>query len=253
MIFGPQPDSVSPTRARPARFHLTFALLLPAALLSLASRASAQNSGPQRDQWQRPAEVMDELGVRVGSVVADIGCGRGYFSLQLARRVGPQGKVYAEDIRADVLGDVRRDAKKQSLAQIATVLGAPDDPHLPANTLDVALTVNSFHEWREYDDMLRHLYDALKPGGLLGLIDGAAQPGQPRTTYYEEHRMPEEMERGDVTRHGFEFLRRERGFTQPDDGKEFYFLIFVKPGKPSGVGAPGVAPSRHGELLRASR
>jgi len=212
-----------------ARRYLRAALLLSLALVSSAGCTRAQNSGPQRDKWQRPAEVMDELGVRAGSVVADIGCGRGYFSFELAKRVGPQGKVFAEDIKDDVLGDIRTDAKKQSLTQIETVLGAPDDPRLPANSLDAALTVNSFHEWRQYDDMLRHVYEALKPGGLFGLIDGAARPGQPRTTYYDEHRMPEEMERADVARHGFEFLRRERGFTEPDDGKVFYFLVFEKP------------------------
>lgn len=247
------------------RRYLAGALWLAIALPGSAGCSPAQNSGPERDKWQRPAEVMAELGVRSGSVVADIGCGRGYFSFELANRVGPQGKVYAEDIKDDVLGDVRRGAKKQGLKQIETVLGAPDDPHLPANTLDVALTMNSFHEWREYDDMLRHVYDALKPGGLFGDIDGAAEPGQPRTTYYDEHRMPEEMERADITRHGFQFLRRERGFTQPDDGKVFYFLIFVKPGPvshgpaqqqtpeaASGVDASSAATASQAEKQRLS-
>jgi predicted methyltransferase len=201
--------------------------LLAAALLTTA--ACAQNSGPARDRWQRPDEVMDALGIHAGSVVADVGCGRGYFTMLLARRVGPEGKVYAEDINDDVLADVRRDAKQEGLKQVEEIHGAPDDPHLPAGSLDVVLTVNSYHEWRQYDQMLRQLYQALKPGGLFGLIDGVAEPGQAREVYQDEHRMPESMERDDLTRNGFHLRREAPGFTRQDDGKKFYFLIFEKP------------------------
>src|SRR5271170_4403430 len=89
---------------------VTFTLV---GLLLAAGCTRAQNSGPERDRWQRPDEVMDALGVKSGSAVADVGCGRGYFTMKLAARVGPTGKVYAEDIKDDVLADVRRDAEKQ--------------------------------------------------------------------------------------------------------------------------------------------
>lgn len=203
--------------------------LLAAALLGCAACSRAQNSGPERDRWNRPDEVMDALGLHPGSVVADVGCGEGYFTFKFASRVGPTGKVYADDIREDRLDDVRRQAEKQGLKQIETVHGTDDDPRLPAGALDVVFTMDSYHEWVNYDAMLDRLYAALKPGGLFGLIDGNTAPGKSRDDYHSMHRMPEQMERDDLTRHGFRFLRSEPGFTRPNDGKTYYFLIFQKP------------------------
>jgi predicted methyltransferase len=203
--------------------------LLIAALLGSAACSRAQNSGPERDRWNRPDEVMDALGLRAGSVVADVGCGKGYFALKFAARVGPTGKVYAEDIRDDVLDDVRSEAAKQGLNEIRTVQGTDDDPRLPASALDVIFTMDSYHEWVDYDAMLDHLYAALKPGGVFGVIDGDTALGRSRDAYHNLHRMPEKMERDDLTRHGFHFLRSEPGFTRPSDGKSYYFMIFQKP------------------------
>jgi len=212
--------------------------LLAASLLWPAACSRAQNSGPERDRWNRPGEVMDALGLHPGSVVADIGCGKGYFSLKFAARVGPNGKVYAEDIREDRIDDVRSEARKADLKQVETVLGAPDNPQLPAGALDVVFAMDSYHEWVDYDAMLDRVDAALKPGGLFALIDGATEAGRSRDEYHSMHRMPEAMERGDVTRHGFRFLRSEPGFTRPSDGKTYYFLIFQKSGRGGGDSTP---------------
>ncbi len=215
--------------ARRTHSYLLFSFLLLAAIFSQPVWPVAQESGPKRDAWQRPAEVMDALGIRPGSIVADVGCGSGYFTFHLAVRVGPQGKVYAEDIDDKELAKIRRKAKKEGLTQIETLEGASDDPSLPAASVDVVLVVNSYHEWRHYDAMLQGIYRALKPGGLLGLIDGVDDSGKSRSTYYEHHRMPEEVEREDATRNGFRFVCKEPGFTRSEEKKEFYFLIFEKP------------------------
>jgi predicted methyltransferase len=207
-------------------------LLLAAASLVSPGCSRAQNSGPERDRWQRPDEVMDALGVHSGSVAADVGCGKGYFTLKLAERVGPEGKVYGEDIRGDVLADLRGEAAKRGLKQVETIRGQPDDPRLPAGALDVVLTMDSYHEWVDYDAMLDRLYAALKPGGVLGLIDGVTSPGKSRDDYHHLHRMPESMERSDLIRHGFKFLSVQPGFTRTSDGKQYYFLIFQKPVTP---------------------
>jgi predicted methyltransferase len=208
-------------------------LLLAAALLATAACSRAQNSGPERDGWNRPSAVVDALGLHAGSVVADVGCGKGYFTMKFAARVGETGKVYAEDIDQDRLDDVRREAEKQGLKQVETVHGTDSDPRLPAGTLDVVFTMDSYHEWVDYDAMLDHLYAALKPGGLFGLVDGNTAPGKSRDDYHSMHRMPEQMERDDLARHGFRFLRSEPGFTRPNDGKTYYFLIFQRPGDSS--------------------
>jgi len=204
-------------------------VLISATLLATPACSRAQNSGPERDAWQRPAEVLDALGVHAGSVVADVGCGRGYFTFKLAERVGPEGKVYAEDIDNPVLDSIRDEAKKKGLDQVLTVAGTEEDVSLPPANLDVILAVNTFHEWQHYDEMLQGVYQALKPGGLFGLIDRSAETGHPRSYYYDHHRMPEALEREDVVRRGFRFLREEHGFTRPDDHSQFYFLVFEKP------------------------
>jgi predicted methyltransferase len=196
------------------------------------ARPSAQNRGPERDAWQRPGEVMDALGIKPGSAVADIGCGAGYFTFHLAARVGPKGKVYAEDVKEGRLAEVRKRAQKEGVTNIETVSGAEDDPRLPLAGVDVVMIVDAFHEMRHYDAMLEAVFRALKPRGLLALIDGAAEPGRPRGEYYERHRMPEQTEREDAERNGFRFVRERPGFTRSDDKKEYYFLIFEKPGAP---------------------
>lgn len=172
---------------------------------------------------------MDTLGVRTGNAVADVGSGRGYFTFKLAARVGRQGKVYAEDIREADLSSIRKRAEHDGLTQVETLMGASDDPHLPSLSLDGVLIMNAYHEFREHDAILRGIYRALKPGGLLALIDGAAEAGHPRDYYDGWHRLPEHFEREEAERAGFRFLCQQPGFTQPDNGKKFYFLVFEKP------------------------
>ncbi|PYV01661.1 MAG: hypothetical protein DMG26_13065 [Acidobacteria bacterium] len=145
---------------------------------------------------------------------------RRLLTFHLAERVGPKGKVYAEDIKEERLAEIRKRAQKEGVANIETVSG-----------VDVVMIVDAFHEMRHYDAMLEAVFRALKPGGLLALIDGAAEPGRPRDEYYERHRMPAQTEREDAERNGFRFVRERPGFTRADDKKEYYFMIFEKPAK----------------------
>ena len=202
--------------------------LVTLGLFACPPAAFAQNSGPERDAWQHPERVLDALGIRAGSAVADVGCGRGYFTFKLAARVGVQGKVYAVDLREYDLASIRREANDDHLTQIETVQGAEDNPRLPGDSLDAVLVMNAYHEFTERQAMLAGIYRALKPGGLLALIDGAAPAGHPRDYYAGWHRLPEPFEREDALQAGFKFLRSEPGFTRTDDGKQFYFLLFEK-------------------------
>lgn len=219
----------TPGTCRSCGGGLLAALIFLAAAASLSPSGLAQNGGPARDAWQHPEEVMDALGVHQGSVVADVGSGEGYFTFHLADRAGPTGRVEAEDIRQGPLDTIRSEVDREGLKQITLIHGSPDDPHLPPDSLDFILAVNTYHEWREHASMLHHLFLALKPGGIFGLIDGSAPSGLPRAYYYAHHLMPESLERTEISGAGFRFLRRERGFTRPSDGKRFYFLIFQKP------------------------
>jgi predicted methyltransferase len=182
----------------------------------------------KRDEWQRPAEVMEAMGVKTGHRVADIGCGFGYFTFRLAARVGAEGKVYAVDIDEEAIEKVRLRKEGEKLDQVEPVLGESADPRLP-NDLDAVLIVDTYHEFREYDRMTQAVFQALKPGGRLVIIDGEGPAGRPRTEYHRLHTIPAELVREEVTRHGFDFKESRPGFYDAEYGKKFYFLIFEKP------------------------
>lgn len=206
-----------------------FFVLLTLTLLCAATALAGQDDSKARDAWQKPEAVMDALGIKTGSAVADIGAGGGYFTFHLAQRVGPKGKVYAEDILEDEVNKIRDRAAKEKLLQIEAVLGSKDDPKLPEGSIDSILIVNAYHEMREHDAMLRAVFRALKPGGLLAIIDAPSEPGEPREKYYDRHRIPEQFVREDAAHNGFNFLRQEPGFHSPERGRDYFFLVFKKP------------------------
>jgi predicted methyltransferase len=142
---------------------------------------------PDRDQWQPPEQIMDELNIADGAVVADIGAGGGWFTIHLALRVGPNGVVYAEDVQTQMIDAIRRRAQRENLSNVRTVLGTAADPKLP-HGLDAALIVDGYHEIAcaakpscdEPIALLTSVAHALKPQGRLGIVDfypGAGGPG----------------------------------------------------------------------------
>jgi predicted methyltransferase len=139
---------------------------------------------PDREQWQKPDQIMDTLGVAEGSKVAELGAAGGWFTLQLAERVGPNGHVYAEDIQSAMLDGIRRRMLSENLTNVTTVLGTPSDPHLPQG-LDVALISDAFHEMDDPEDrtlvvtLLRNVARSLKPQGRLGIVDWTPGNGGP--------------------------------------------------------------------------
>jgi predicted methyltransferase len=212
---------------------------------ALAVRNLPQESdrSRKRDEWQRPGEVMEAMGVKSGHRVADIGSGYGYFTFRLAARVGAEGKVYAVDIDEEAVDKVRRRKESEKLEQVEPILGKSDDPRLP-NDLDAILIVDTYHEFREYDRMMQAVFRALKPGGRLVIIDGEGPTGKPRTEYHRLHTIPAELLREEVGRNGFVFKESRPGFYDEEYGKKFYFLIFERP-------LPNSTPKIQGERFRA--
>jgi predicted methyltransferase len=224
------------------KFHQKF--LLVVILLSLCTsvalgqqrrRAGDGEAAPApterdrtRDEWQRPVEVFAALGVKPGQRIADLGSGFGYFTFRLAAQVGAEGKVYAVDIDEKAVQKVRDRAEREKLTQVEAILGASADPHLP-NDLDAVLIVDTYHEFREFDQTIQAVLRALKPGGRLVIIDGEGPAGRPRTEYHRLHVIPAELVQTEVTRNGFVFKESRPGFYDAEYGKKMYFLIFEKP------------------------
>ncbi len=179
-----------------------------------------------RDEWQRPAEVLDALGLQAGQRVADIGCGAGYFAFHLAARVGETGEVFAVDIDAAALKKLQARQASGNIKQIKTILGESADPKLP-NDLDAVLIVDTYHEFREYEQTMQAVRRALKPGGRLVIIDGEGPADRPRTEYHRLHVIPAELVKTEVARQGFIFKESLAGFYDAEYDKRMYFLVFV--------------------------
>lgn len=126
---------------------------------------------PGRDDALQIQRVMDILKIQKGKAVADIGAGSGWFTVRAARRVGPGGAVYAIDINPEAITHIDARAKKESLSNIKTILSKPDDPMLPANSVDAVLLLKTYHEVAQPVELLRNLRAALRPEAKVGVID----------------------------------------------------------------------------------
>jgi len=141
---------------------------------------------PDREQWQKPDQIMDALLIAEGSVVADLGAGGGWFTAQLSARVGPNGLVYAEDIQPAMIDTIERRKVRENLRNVRTVLGTATDPRLPVG-ISAALIVDAYREMEippaDPVMLLRHIAAALKPDGRVGVVDfnpGDGGPGPAR-------------------------------------------------------------------------
>jgi ubiquinone/menaquinone biosynthesis C-methylase UbiE len=126
--------------------------------------------GPDRDAWQQPEKIMDALAIGDGSVVADLGAGGGWFTVRLAHRVGPNGRVYAEDVQRQMIEATMRRVGREGLLNVTPILGAPTDPHLK-EPVDAVLIVETYHEIERPTVFLRNVAASLKPKGRIGIVE----------------------------------------------------------------------------------
>jgi ubiquinone/menaquinone biosynthesis C-methylase UbiE len=182
----------------------------------------------ERDQWQRPAEVISALNLRPGDHVVDVGCGSGYFALKLESSVGPSGSVIGEDIRRMPLMFLwmRRVIKGKS--NVHVLLGNASDPHLPTRTLNSALILNTYHEFDDAPGMLRHLSQALAPGGRLVIVDRTPNPVDARTPNTESHEISSDRVEDELRQAHFQIISRKDQFITSDPDRENWWLIVAR-------------------------
>jgi ubiquinone/menaquinone biosynthesis C-methylase UbiE len=127
----------------------------------------------ERDDWQQPDRVVNDLAMKPGTRVADIGCGDGYFTLRLAKSVGEDGLVFAVDINASALDVLKKQAERERLTNVVVVVSEPTDTKLQPECVDVLLVCDVLHEVPEAQrlPLLKSAVHALKSGGFLHLID----------------------------------------------------------------------------------
>ena len=164
---------------------LWLSLSLPAQVATDANsgyRTEQQRKGlaqalgnPERDNLQKPGQIVKDIGLTPGMAVADVGTGIGYMLPYLSRAVGPTGKVIAEDIFEDFLEGARQRSQTARLNNVMFVKGTAADPNLPA-ALDVVLALDVYHHFDYPEKMLAAIYKALKPAGRLVVVEYYKRP-----------------------------------------------------------------------------
>lgn len=157
-----------------------------------------------RIQEENPQKLMDALGIKPGQTICDLGCGNGYYTLELARLVGPTGKVFAVDIQPEMLRLLESRAGQNNLKNIQLILNTPTDPKLPANSVDLILVVDVYHELSYPEHMLKALRKSLKPDGRIVLVEFRGE--DPTVPIKPLHKMTKKQVRKELEPNGFKLV-----------------------------------------------
>jgi len=170
---------------------------------------------PKRDAWQKPHEVIGALAPKPDAVIADIGAGTGYFSMRFAHMV-PNGRIYGVDTEPDMVKYLAERAKREGLANVTAVAGAPGDPRLPEK-VDLIILVDVYHHVENREQYFSKLRNSIRPGGRVAIIDFRmdSPQGPPKSARIAPGQVKAEFKRAGYT------LDREHGFL-PNQ----YFLVF---------------------------
>ena len=164
--------------------------------------------------------MVDSLNLAPTDVVADIGAGTGYFTFRMAPQV-PRGRVFAVDIQPEMLDIMRQRIGEQGINNVSLVRGTVQDPNLPADSIDVALMVDAYHEFSHPREMMQSLVEALVPGGRVVLIEYRKE--DPSVPIKPLHKMSEAQVRKEMEAVGLEWVETK------DMLPRQHFLIFEKP------------------------
>ena len=177
---------------------------------------------PDREAWQKPDQVMDALHIAEGTTVADIGAGGGWFTMRLARRVRPNGKVYAVDVQRLMIEAISRRIEREGLTDIVKpILGVDDDPRLPPDARpDAVLIVDAVPEMEDPVLMLKNIARTLKPQGRIGIINYREGDGGPGPDSAE--RVPPSLVISQAAAAGLKLVEQHKFLPYQ------YFLIFGK-------------------------
>jgi len=170
---------------------------------------------PGRDEKLQINRVMNILGIQSGKSVADIGAGSGWFTVRAAKRVGPEGKVFAVDINPDAVSHIQSRAQQEQLSNVKAILSKPDDPVLQPDSVDAVLLLKTYHEVAHPVELLRNLRPALRSGAKVGVID--------RNGNGENHGVGKEVVIRETQEAGYRLLKQ---YDFVKDGMD-YFLVFT--------------------------
>jgi len=174
-------------------------------------RESAWN---ERDEWQKPNELIRYLNIREGSTVADIGCHEGYMTFKLSAVVGTSGKVYAVDVEQSKLDKLATHIEERKTQNVVPIEGDYDNPRLDPGAVDAVIIVDTYHEMDDHDEILQHIKTALKPGGRLLLcepIDDERRTAS-RQAQESKHELAMHYALADLQKAGFKIIIQKDPF-----------------------------------------
>jgi SAM-dependent methyltransferase len=176
----------------------------------------------ERDEEEAPDVALNVLKIPKGASVADIGAGSGFMTVRLAARVGPTGRVFANDVQPQMLNILARRLSNSKITNVTLIEGTIDDPKLPPASVDLEIMVYVYHELSQPQAMLRHLREALKPGGRLVLLEYRKE--DPTVPIKPEHKMSVAEAKMEVEAEGFTLVKVDEALPRQ------HILIFtVKP------------------------
>lgn len=159
-----------------------------------------------RNEEENTSLAIDKLPINKKSVVADIGAGSGYYSFRIAQRVS-EGKVYAVEIQDEFIDILTQSKKTKAAKNVEIIKGNEQNPNLPANSIDIAIMVDVYHELAYPQEMLSALAKAIKPNGKILLLEYRAE--DPEIAIKELHKMSVEQVNKEMEANGFKLFQRE--------------------------------------------
>ena len=178
----------------------------------------------EREDEEAPDVALNVLKIPKGAAVADIGAGSGYITVRLADRVGPTGRVFANDVQPQMLNILARRLDRSKITNVTLIEGTLDDPRLPPASVDLVLMVDVYHELSQPQSILRHLRESLKPGGRLVLLEYRKE--DPTVPIKPEHKMSVAEARMEVEAEGFTLSKVDEALPRQ------HILIFVAKANP---------------------
>jgi predicted methyltransferase len=185
----------------------------------------------ERDTWQRPDDILRPLNLGPGNTVVDLGSGAGYFSLKIAPRVAPDGRVLAIDLRRQSLAFLWIRAMLAGYANLHVIRSEATNPRLPPGPIDAVLIVNTYHELTAPEPILSALFGSMRSGARLVVVDrGPRDIDFARETAAAHHDIAAVAAERDITRRGFQVVvRDDRFIDRPTDDDSWWLLVFRKP------------------------
>ncbi|QDU93778.1 class I SAM-dependent methyltransferase [Lignipirellula cremea] len=157
-----------------------------------------------REEQERCSLMLARLGIKPGMTIVDMGCGNGFYSLQMAKMVGPQGRVLGVDIQPKMLEFLRERMTAENVKNVEPILGTLIDPRLPAGKVDLILCVDVYHEFSHPVHMLKAMRESLAPEGRLVLVEYRGE--DPRVPIKPLHKMTKKQINKEMNANGLKLV-----------------------------------------------